>query len=416
VKVRQTYFQQAVLSKTEVEWEEVQKNEDGTTDHSLKRYSPILDTEGEIVIVIGYGFNITDIRRAEIRAKESDELVRSLTESVQEGIFRLSSAGELLFANNAFYSLFDPEIAFKLRTNEQDVVTNQIISYLSSYEESLKAKPAKWLEDLTSNWLISQRKTDDDEFIDGVIVDVSAYKRVQADLEQKNKELEKAYMELDKFVYSASHDLRAPLTSVLGLIKVMEGENAIGHNFGEALPYINMIKVSVERLDTFVREIIQYYRNNRTIIETISVNVAELVLEVYELIRHLRPDLNIDLQIENLVDGPIVLDKPRLNIILNNLISNAVKYHSTDGGYVQTSIKIQNQKLVIQVTDNGPGIHPDHHERLFDMFYRVGFDSSGSGLGLYIVYETVKKMDGNITLSSTLGVGTSFTVVLPLVS
>ena len=418
VALRQSYFDHAVSSKSEVEWEEVQKNEYGERDYNLKRYSPILGPDGEIVIVIGYGFNISDRRRAEIRAKESDELVRSLAENVQEGIFRLSADGSLIFANNAFYNLFPAELAGKLREGKTDGETATLIGVLlGDDEEHQSGREVSFsLEGKKQSWLISGRKTDDQAFIDGVVVDITHLKEVQADLEQKNVELEKAYMELDRFVYSASHDLRAPLTSVLGLVKVMEGEHAQGIDMSNALPYIGMIKSSVVRLDNFVKEIIQYYRNNRTEVHIQKTDLKQFVKGIYQSLQHLRPDMALNFECVDETDEALEVDTARLNIILNNLISNSVKYHNKVGGIITTTIRQSEGKLCLIVHDNGPGIQPEHHSKLFDMFYRVGFDDSGSGLGLYIVHETVKKLNGHISFESAPGAGSSFQVSIPLYS
>lgn len=424
VELRQNYFNQAVSTKSEIEWEEIQKNEHGESDYNLKRYSPILDQDGEIVIVIGYGFNISDRRRAEIRAKQSDELIRSLAENVQEGIFRLSRQGDLLFANDAFYNLFPADLAAKMRSGSIDEQSDKLIQlFLGSEADQEDAgetqhragREVSFSRDgIQQTWLVSVRKSVDGEHVDGVVVDITSLKEAQEDLEQKNIELEKAYMELDRFVYSASHDLRAPLTSVLGLVKVMEGEHEQGEDMTNALPYIGMIKSSVERLDGFVKEIIQYYRNNRTDLQVRRMDVGELVQGVYASLEHLRPDMRLTFEASDETGQQLELDAPRLTIVLNNLISNAIKYHNKIQGRIQTRARISEGSLLITVADDGPGILPEHHSKLFDMFYRVGFDNSGSGLGLYIVHETVKKMGGSIAFESTPAQGSAFTVAIPL--
>lgn len=415
VALRQAYFHQAVTSRSEVEWEEVQKNDQGENDYNLKRYSPILGPDGEIVIVIGYGFNISDRRRAEIRAKQSDELIRSLAQNVQEGIFRLTIEGKLLFANEAFYNLMPGDISYKLRNGLEDEETQELLDLLlNDQKEQSGREVSVQFSGEKQSWLLSCRPTADKAFIDGVVVDITGIKQVQADLELKNVELEKAYMELDRFVYSASHDLRAPLTSVLGLVKVMEAEHENGMDMSNAMPYVSMIKSSVIRLDSFVKEIIQYYRNNRTEVLVQEVDFGQIVNGIYDSLQHLRPEMNLVFACDDHLDAALPLDVPRLNIILNNLISNAVKYHTVVGGFVRTSIRLEGDRIILQVQDNGPGILPEHHSRLFDMFYRVGFDNSGSGLGLYIVHETVKKLGGDISFESTPGEGTTFSVTLPL--
>ncbi len=416
VALRQAYFNQAVSTKQEVEWEEVQKNEFGENDYNLKRYSPILGPDGEILIVIGYGFNISDRRRAEIRAKEQDELIRSLAENVQEGIYRLSAEGKLLFANDAFYDLMPELVAEKMRKGISTDIADRVLAMLLDAEGKESGQEVSIdLQGRSRNWLISSRRTADGMFVDGVVIDITHLKEVQADLERKNAELEKAYMELDKFVYSASHDLRAPLTSILGLVKVMETEHEQKlEDFTAALPYVGMIKTSVTRLDDFVKEIIQYYRNNRTEIHHKETDLALLTQAIYDSLSHYRPEVPLKLEVVSHLETPLTVDASRLNIILNNLIINSVKYHDKPGGFVRTTLTHQKGHLCIEVEDNGPGIQAEHHTKLFDMFYRIGFDETGSGLGLYIVQETIKKLEGTLTFESSPRKGTKFTVKLPL--
>jgi signal transduction histidine kinase len=109
-------------------------------------------------------------------------------------------------------------------------------------------------------------------------------------------------------------------------------------------------------------------------------------------------------------------DVMRLKIILNNLISNAIKFHRFDGSvipYIRISLAHQERAYVITVEDNGQGIEEQHLARIFEMFYRASEEAQGSGLGLYILKEAVSKMNGRVTVRSTPLVGTTFTVMLP---
>ena len=111
-------------------------------------------------------------------------------------------------------------------------------------------------------------------------------------------------------------------------------------------------------------------------------------------------------------------DKTRLKVILNNLISNAIKYHHHDQSdpWIKVRMLNGNKTLSIIVSDNGPGINVEHQAKIFDMFYRGTERSKGSGLGLYIVKETIAKMNGSINVESVEGQGTSFFVKIPVSS
>jgi signal transduction histidine kinase len=115
-------------------------------------------------------------------------------------------------------------------------------------------------------------------------------------------------------------------------------------------------------------------------------------------------------------DFIVLSDKVRLKIILNNLLSNALKYHDPEKNDSVVSIQANhsNELLHILVEDNGLGIDSDQLPKIFDMFYRASVNSTGSGLGLYIARETIKKLNGKITAESTPGVGTRFILEIPI--
>jgi signal transduction histidine kinase len=111
----------------------------------------------------------------------------------------------------------------------------------------------------------------------------------------------------------------------------------------------------------------------------------------------------------------LLTDPSRLKVILNNLISNAYKYHRFDQAdpYISFSARRNHNRVVIKIADNGSGIEPDYHQKIFEMFFRASIKSEGSGLGLYIVKETLQKMNGTIWVESTPGKGSAFTFAIP---
>ena len=113
--------------------------------------------------------------------------------------------------------------------------------------------------------------------------------------------------------------------------------------------------------------------------------------------------------------GQFFTDSRRLKIILSNLISNAIKYHSVrkENPFIEVKVECDSRKAVIRIIDNGSGIEEKHHENIFKMFYRGNENTKGSGLGLYIVKETVEKIQGSILVSSTVGKGSEFVITLP---
>ncbi len=248
----------------------------------------------------------------------------------------------------------------------------------------------------------------------GSIIDIDERKKVVDELALKNFQLAKTNEELDRFVYSASHDMRAPLSSLLGLIHLSEKTDRPE----EVGLFLQMMKDRIKTMEGFIREVTDYSRNTRLDLTPSSVSLYTLVKEVVQTLAY--PIVNKKVRIEITIDPAlhIVTDPNRLKVVINNLLSNAYKYHNFDqpDPFIIISAMMKNETVIITIKDNGTGISAEHHSRIFEMFYRASEDSEGSGLGLYIVKETLDKLSGTISVQSKLGEGSEFTITLPAFS
>ena len=242
--------------------------------------------------------------------------------------------------------------------------------------------------------------------------DISKRKNSAQILISKNEELTKANTELDKLVYRASHDLKAPLMSVLGLINITELEfkDKISNtkNF-------ELMRTSIKRLDGFIKDMIDLSRNSRLAVTPSEINFNKTIDDIIKSLHYYQNANFIKInKVIKLTKG-FYTDVKRLEIVINNLLSNAIKYHTSEhvNPYVNIIIKEFENGIIINIEDNGKGIAQEHLNKIFDMFYRADNSSEGSGIGLYIVRETVQKMGGQIKVSSLQGVGTKFEIRLP---
>ncbi len=228
----------------------------------------------------------------------------------------------------------------------------------------------------------------------------------------QNNELLKTNSELDKFVYSVSHDLRAPLSSMAGVAEIVLDESQ--DEF--VVENVSMIQGSIKKLDGFILDILDYSRNSRVEVSKEPIDLNEILHEIKNNLKYMGKDRK-EVRLEMKVNCPVILntDKSRLSIILNNLISNAIRYSDPKSSdpYVLVEAVSDAKRTRIIVKDNGIGIDKVAQSKVFDMFYRVSKDSIGSGLGLYIVKECVTKLMGTITIVSEVGKGTEFHVELP---
>lgn len=242
-----------------------------------------------------------------------------------------------------------------------------------------------------------------------LLISLNHYNALQ--LEQSNEQLSKTNAELDRFVYSTSHDLRAPLTSLMGLINIAHRSQ----DPQEIKRYFEMMRDRVHSLDNFIKDITDYSRNNRLEITREKVKLTEVALEVWESLKFAPEAEHITFEMDIADDITVESDKNRLKVIISNLISNAIRYHDTrkEHQFIRLKAHAQGRVFYLKVEDNGQGIAPEYHTRIFDMFYRASEQSKGSGLGLYIVKEALMKLSGSIHLESSPGIGSTFTVKLP---
>lgn len=240
--------------------------------------------------------------------------------------------------------------------------------------------------------------------------DVTEQEENRRMLSDNNMELTKLNHELDRFVYSVSHDLRAPIASVLGLLTLVD-KTGIPE---DTRSYMEMIYSVMTRMDHVIFDILEYSRNSRLDVIAEEVDLKEMIQTAFETYKHFsqkKAKLTIDQK------GEMVFfsDVRRIRSVINNLISNALKYslNQEEELRIEVTIEINEKELILKVKDNGEGIKPEYIDKIFDMFYRASISATGSGLGLYISKEIIKKLDGKITVISHHGKGTTFTTTIP---
>lgn len=231
-------------------------------------------------------------------------------------------------------------------------------------------------------------------------------------LNEKMLALEKTNDELNRFIYSLSHDLRSPLTSVLGLVRVARLDLDKGN---EALSFFDKIEVSMHRLDGLLSNMIDYYRNNKVENHYKEIDFNDLCNDVQESLRSVTgmTAAQIDTDIEQ--KQTFIQDEFRLRIILTHLISNAIKYKkpNQEKAHIHITFKNDSHRALLVVKDKGIGILEKHIHRVFNMFFKTAQHHPGAGLGLYIVKEALEKMEGTIEVHSQAEQGTEFNIHLP---
>ncbi|MBC8110853.1 MAG: sensor histidine kinase [Verrucomicrobia bacterium] len=231
------------------------------------------------------------------------------------------------------------------------------------------------------------------------------------EIEDKNVQLTKLNEELDSFVYRTSHDLRSPIASMMGLLEILKLEK----DDENRTQYFEMGEKVLKRMDNLITDIIDFARNSRTDIVLTKVDFQMLIEDTFANFAFMENALSIEKKHTIEQTNDFYSDSKRISFILNNLVSNAIKYHdlTKKNPLITIDVKVNIKKVEIVVRDNGQGIENEYLDKIFQMFYRATTTSKGAGLGLYIVKETVARLGGHITVVSEINVGTTFTITLP---
>ena len=234
-------------------------------------------------------------------------------------------------------------------------------------------------------------------------VDITKRQRVEEELKVRNAEL-------DNFVYKVSHDLRAPLSSILGLANLA----CIPGNSDNLVDYVRLMGQKAAQLDRFISDVLSHSKNLKMELKVETVDFSRIIRQAFLDVSYLK-GANQVRQVIKIGDGAFQSDPWRIAEILRNLVSNAIKYRKLNSAETEIAIDvdINHKECVLVFQDSGIGIDKEHIARIFEMFYRANDRSDGSGLGLYIVKNAVDKLGGKIFVESELNVGTRFEITLP---
>jgi len=227
----------------------------------------------------------------------------------------------------------------------------------------------------------------------------------------KNEELQQAYTELDKFAYSVSHDLRGPLTGILGAIDVAKEMSDIK----ELKDLLMLMEKSVFKLEDYISSMHDYYSSRRGELKIVDIDFNHVAEELKDVYRIYTTTNKICFETTVNQQESFRSDELVIKMILNNLITNAIKYQKKhfEGKKIDLNVSVVDGLATIMISDTGIGIPDGHFDEIFNLFSRATSHRAGSGIGLYNVKGGLLKLGGNIDVSSVLGEGTVFKLIIP---
>lgn len=379
-------------------------------DSYLQMFLEYVDLSKELGSVGDSGLVNTVVKQGKILDSKFDELQSTFERQQQEQMFFLKivllGTTILVILLTIYLSVYignklaQPIRALSNKMSNQELQNDQTLGDLTA---ELEHEPQE-IANLERSFI---------ELSNRVKHQMFEIKEKNVELSKQNQSLEKLNKELDRFIYHTSHDLRSPLTAVLGLIEVIEL-----YKEDDITEYLTHMKTSISQLDETIMQIIRFYKNQHMEVVKEIVDLNKLTHRIFDLYKFHPLMKGIEFQSDfkevNIIHG----DSYRLSIVLKNLISNAIKYSDEKKSkcFIKVSSSLINNQCVIEITDNGIGMDSQTKSKVFDMFYRGPSQRNGSGLGLYIIKEALKKMDAEIKLESEKGVGSVFSICIPEVS
>ena len=405
-------IQQTIKDMKEFVWEGRVFSERGTIWVEAKG-SPIKLDKG-VIVCHGIITDITTLKNNEKAILTSETLFTQLFHNAPLAIVLLNKQGLVTNVNKGFEEVFGYGLKeIKGRDLEDFIVPGELTEEGNDINNIITGNKVICVETVRINknriplsviiYGFPVRLEDQVIGIFGVYVDITESKRTEEELKIRNSEL-------DNFVYKVSHDLRAPLSSILGLVNLAKLPN----NNDNLIEYFDIVGRKVEQLDHFIGDVLSHSKNLKTQVKIGSVDIAHIIDETSLELAYLEGADQVKWDI-SIVGQDFHSDLWRIREIFRNLISNAIKYRNKalKEVNIRISVQIDRPSATIIFEDNGMGIEEDKIGHIYDMFYRASEVSDGSGLGLYIVRNSIEKLNGTIEVSSKPNYGTTFSITLP---
>jgi len=391
----------------------------------LRTLSPVKDSEGMTTAVTVVSKDITERKKTEEVLRESEEKYRELAELLPEVVFEANLGGDITYANKVAFDSFGytqsdfdkgvnalqmliPEDRDRGKENIQRVLSG---GKIGSREYTAQRKDKTTFPVIiNSNPIIRENKP---VGLRGVITDITERKHAEEEREKLLKELEAKNRELGRFTYTVSHDLRSPLITIQGFTDMVQTDLE-RDEVEKAKDNLTFIDKAATKMDQLLSDTLQLSRIGRMVNPPEDVPFGEIVEDALEQTAEQIKSSEVEVSVAD--DFPTVhVDRMRIVEVLVNLITNSINYRSEQPSpKIEIGYRIDNGERVFFVRDNGIGIDPSQHEKVFDLFYQVDTNGGGTGAGLAIVKRIIEVHNGRIWIESEKSKGCTVCFTLPV--
>lgn len=408
---------QAVEFEVEIPYEAI------GTHYMRCAYAPEFHADGRVVGFVAVITDITERRRMEEELRENEEVLRTVTSEAQVGLVMVNKDRRYRFANHTYAEILglpDENIVGKHVWEVLPHVYDQIQPRLDrafagervSYELRVPVHPRTREERFYEVVYEPRVEQVAEPYVVVVITDITERKKMQQTLErlveERTAKLRDTVQQLETFSYSIVHDLRAPLRSMRSFSGILQKDHA-DHLNEEGRNYLQRIMNSAARMDSLITDVLNYSRISQVGVELTPVDLDRLVADIMaEYPQFSESAASIEVQHPlPVVSGNAAL----LTQVVSNFIGNALKFVSPGRApHVFLRAEDRGQRVRIWIEDNGIGVAPQNHEKIFGLFQRLHRpeDYAGTGVGLAIVKRAVERMGGRVGVESKLNEGSRF--------
>ena len=401
--------------------------QNGKHHHLMMIGAPIRDNE-KIRGMIGMTIDMTEQKRAQEALRETELLYRTLVEQTSVAIYRDApqEGGPSIYISPQIKNMIgyspedfsaEPEFWQSLLHPDDEIrVLNDIKQMIATgkgiaSEYRMKAKNGEWV------WLGDESvviKDDDNNllYIQGVLTDITRQKSVEAQRESLIKELEEKNSELERFTYTVSHDLKAPLITMGGFLGYLE-KDALSGNVEKLRLDIQRISEANRKMETLLNDLLELSRIGRKMNPPETVPFGHVISEAF-----IRAESRLNwkhVEVMIMTDLPTIHgDRNRLIEVMQNLLDNAAKFMGDQPNpAIEIGAETKGEEIVFFVRDNGIGIDPKFHKKIFELFDKLNPRIEGTGIGLALVKRIIEVHGGRIWIESRLGQGATFFFTLP---